>query len=241
MSGRLPDSEIDRALTTQTWADLTFLHWRFPAAAVQRLLPAGLEADIIDGSAWVALVPFVMCDVRLVGLPPFPRLSRFPELNVRTYVRGPDGHDGIYFLRLFTPRPAFNWALRSAGVQYRFAHARHERSGTRRSYGFRRPGDPSGRPLLAARVEVGEALAVEEHAGLLDSLTGRWNAYARRAGHLLRLPVEHEPWLLHAATARAPRWPLTDFGLPEPRGRPLAHAAPAVHARFGAPSLLRVR
>jgi uncharacterized protein YqjF (DUF2071 family) len=238
MSGRAPDTTISRAFTTQTWADLTFLHWRFPAADVQRLLPAGLEVDVVDGTAWVALVPFAMCDVRLAGLPPLPRLKRFPELNVRTYVRGPDGHDGVYFFRLFTPRPLFNWALRSAGVQYRFAHARHEQSGARHLYGFRRPRDTSGKPLFTARVDVGEALSVHAHAGLLDWLTGRWNAYARRGGRVLRLPVEHEPWLLHSATATAPRWPLTDFGLPEPSGKPLVHFAPAVHARFGAPSIM---
>jgi uncharacterized protein len=44
----------------QRWARLTFLHWSFDPAAVQRLLPDGLVADTFAGAAWVGLVPFYM-------------------------------------------------------------------------------------------------------------------------------------------------------------------------------------
>jgi uncharacterized protein len=44
----------------QRWERLTFLHWQFDPADVERLLPAGLQADLCEGAAWVGLVPFFM-------------------------------------------------------------------------------------------------------------------------------------------------------------------------------------
>src|ERR1051325_7601239 len=92
------------ALMLQQWRLLTFLHWRFPAADVARLLPEGLTAQTFARTAWVGLVPFVMVGVRAPGVPPLPWLSRFPETNVRTYVRGPDGKPGIWFYSLDAAR-----------------------------------------------------------------------------------------------------------------------------------------
>jgi uncharacterized protein len=71
---------------------------------VQARLPAGLEVETFDGAAWVGLVPFLMDGVRPPGVPPAPWASRFPETNVRTYARGPDGRDAIWFLSLDAAR-----------------------------------------------------------------------------------------------------------------------------------------
>lgn len=90
---------VARPVMTQHWADAVFLHWRYPPAAVQRLLPAGVEVDTHDGSAWVGLVPFNMERLGLPGLPPFPLVGAFPEVNVRTYVHsGP--RRGVWFFSL---------------------------------------------------------------------------------------------------------------------------------------------
>jgi uncharacterized protein YqjF (DUF2071 family) len=63
------------------WSQITFIHWRCPAAVLQAMLPPGLAVETMDGSAWVGLTPFRMEHVR----PPLlPWLSRFPETNVRT-------------------------------------------------------------------------------------------------------------------------------------------------------------
>jgi len=92
---------------------LTFLHWRFPPEAVQRLLPPGLEVETRDGSAWVGLIPFLMA----VGLPhvePLPWASRFCETNVRTYVRDEAGRSGIWFFSLDAARLGAVVVARSA-------------------------------------------------------------------------------------------------------------------------------
>jgi hypothetical protein len=51
---------VDRPIMRQRWERLTFVHWAFEPAAVQRLLPDGLRVDTYDGAAWVSLVPFFM-------------------------------------------------------------------------------------------------------------------------------------------------------------------------------------
>src|SRR5947209_19902832 len=82
--------EVERPVMVHRWEQLTFLHWRYDAAAVQALLPASLEVETFDGTAWIGLVPFLM----RVGLPTGAGeaagarwFARFCETNVRTYVR----------------------------------------------------------------------------------------------------------------------------------------------------------
>lgn len=235
MSGRNPDHRVRRPVSLQTWSDVTFLHWRLPPAAVQPLLPPGLEVEVLDGSAWVGIVPFRMRDVRAPGLPTPPRWGDFPELNARTYVRGPDGHDGVWFVTMYCPPISFIGALRTLGLPYRHADARVSREGATFSYRFARRPDLPSRPLLAARVDVGDIAPEVERRPLIDSLTGRWNAYTRRAGRLIRVPVEHEPWRLFTASAELTSIRWSALGIPEPEGDPLVHFSPGVHARFGAP------
>jgi uncharacterized protein len=86
------------------WSTVTFLHWPYGPPVLQRLLPRGLEVESVDGQAWVGLVPFRMRAVRIPGVPAVPWLSQFPETNVRTYVRGPDGQSAIWFFSLDAAR-----------------------------------------------------------------------------------------------------------------------------------------
>lgn len=89
-----------RPLLRQRWSHLLFLHWRFDPAVVAARLPAPLEPDCFDGSAWIAIVPFFMSRIRFVGTPAVPGFRQFPELNLRTYVRHPNGTTGVWFFSL---------------------------------------------------------------------------------------------------------------------------------------------
>ena len=44
---------VRRALLTQDWRDLMFLHWTVDTSAVGRLLPRGTRADLFDGVGYV--------------------------------------------------------------------------------------------------------------------------------------------------------------------------------------------
>jgi len=83
----------------QTWHDLLFMHWPISASLIRPIVPSELELDTFDGEAWIAVVPFWMSGIRQRGFPAIPGLSRFPELNVRTYVRVQD-KPGVYFFSL---------------------------------------------------------------------------------------------------------------------------------------------
>jgi hypothetical protein len=83
----------------QTWHDLLFCHWRLPVEALRPHVPAELELETFDGSGWLGVTPFLLDGLRLRNLPPVPLLSRFLEVNLRTYVRA-GGRPGIWFFSL---------------------------------------------------------------------------------------------------------------------------------------------
>ncbi|HEY4613893.1 MAG TPA: DUF2071 domain-containing protein [Citricoccus sp.] len=238
MSGRFPDHPVRVPVGLQSWEHVTFLHWPYPAAAVQRLVPGGLTVQHWEGLTWVGITPFRMVGARAPGVPPPSGWAAFPELNVRAYVRARDGQDGIWFLGMVASRRSFVIALRSLGLPYEPSRASVSIGGSRWTYRFGTPyGFGSGLAgWFEAVVDVGGPLGPRELTPVVESLTGRWSAYHRRAGMLWRTPVVHEPWPLHAATVTGSlEAPLRWAGLPAPTGDPLVHAAPAVHARLGVP------
>src|SRR5688572_18345547 len=81
------------------WECLLFAHCRAQTSALRPLIPCGLSLDLFHGEAWVAVTPFEITRLRLRGLPPLPGASRFPELNVRTYVTT-GGKPGVWFFSL---------------------------------------------------------------------------------------------------------------------------------------------
>ncbi|SDF60584.1 hypothetical protein SAMN04488067_10649 [Halorubrum xinjiangense] len=84
---------LGRRWLEMTWRDGLFAHWPVDPATVAASLPDALSVATHDGDAYLGVVPFVMDDIRPRGVPM--GLS-FPELNLRTYVDGPDG-PGVYF------------------------------------------------------------------------------------------------------------------------------------------------
>ena len=79
---------------------------------------AAVEAAQLLEQAEVLASPFRMARVRPPALPPPPGWSAFPELNVRAYVRAPDGRDGTWFLGMVVPRASFLAAARCLGLPY---------------------------------------------------------------------------------------------------------------------------
>ena len=83
----------------QSWQRLLFAHYRVPFDALREKIPPQLEIDTYDGEAWISIVPFLMNHVHLRDIPPFSTTGRFPELNVRTYVKH-NGKAGVWFFSL---------------------------------------------------------------------------------------------------------------------------------------------
>ncbi|WP_332836488.1 YqjF family protein [Streptomyces sp. QHH-9511] len=206
-----------------SWVTQCFLHWPYPPEAVRRLLPQDLEVDEYAGSAWVGLTPFVMTDLRPHPLPALPGLPRFPETNLRTYVRRPGGRRGLWFFSLDVTNPLMLGA-QAVGAPYRLARLHVTFAGDRVEYtGRRRLADASYRLV----VRCGERRTRPTELDIW--LTSRWRAYTRRLGTLWEVPVEHEPWPLAGATVESLAENLRDAaGLPPCDEEPLAHYSPGV-------------
>lgn len=251
MVGRTAEQDVSVPLLRASWETLTFVHWRVAADQIQTLLPPGLAVDEYDGSAWVGLTPFVMVNMRPLGVPDLPGdlpivpglkhpprlsdVSSTPETNLRTYVRGPDGRDGLWFLSLDIGSATLAAVFRSViGAPYHYARLTVERQGEVLTYtGSRVDGSESyrlqmrpGHPIVASDFEVW--------------LTGRWRAYTKHLGRLLATPISHEPWPLREARLEAMEQNLTESvglsGLTDP---PLVHFSNLVrHVRVGRPAIL---
>jgi uncharacterized protein YqjF (DUF2071 family) len=216
----------------QQWRRLTFLHWRYPAEFVQAGLPDGLTVETMDGTAWLGLIPFLMVGVRAPGAPGLPWLSRFPETNVRTYVRGPDGKPGIWFYSLDAARlPAVLTARTTFGLPYFWSRMAVQASPGRLVYRSRRrwPGPQGAR--CEADIDVGGPI----EAGPLDEfLTARFRLYSVFAGRLVSAAAEHPPWPLRRGRVTALDQDLVQAaGFPAPEGEPLVHTTPGVSVRIG--------
>ena len=92
-----PDAPV---VMHQNWHHLLFLHWEIRPQELQRLIPAELTIDTLDGNAYVGLVPFTLTGVRPILAPPLPWISNFHEINVRTYVHYQGRDPGIWFFSL---------------------------------------------------------------------------------------------------------------------------------------------
>jgi uncharacterized protein len=226
---------VRRPLMLHRWTAVTFLHWPYPPEVVQRLLPPGLEVDRADGTAWVGLVLFRMEDVRLPGLPPLPWASRFPETNVRTYVRDRHGRIGIWFFSLDAARLGAVVTARVAyGLPYFWAAMSVRRDGDRVRYRSRRRRSGMAAAQCRAVVEVGAAFDRRELGSLDHFLTARFRVYTLIAGRNAAADAEHPPWPL----ARARLLDVEDHlvvaaGLPRPDRAPLVHFSPGVEVRVG--------
>ncbi len=84
---------------TQIWHELLFAHWPIAPTDLRPLIPSVLELDTFEGQAWIGIVPFHMSNVHPRGFPSVNGLSKFPELNVRTYVTV-NGFPGVFFFSL---------------------------------------------------------------------------------------------------------------------------------------------
>ncbi len=225
---------IDRPVMRQRWDRLTFLHWAFDPADVQRLLPDGLTADLHGGAAWVGLVPFYM-HVATPGGRQVPWASRFCETNVRTYVTDGAGRPGIWFLSLDAARFG---AVAVARTTYRLPYfwSSMELAGTEGAIRYRsRRRFPGPRPAVSqVTVSPGAPYAASELTGRDHFLTARWILFSITGGRRRLARACHEPWPLHRAEVLTLDDHLIEAaGLPRPSGPPLVHYSPGVDVTIG--------
>jgi uncharacterized protein YqjF (DUF2071 family) len=214
-------------LIAQTWEDLLFAHWPVETGAVQRLLPEGLSVDEYDGSAWLGITPFQISGLRLRGTWPLPGASRFPELNVRSYVTAED-KPGIWFFSLDTSsRPAVEAARCLFRLPYYQARLSLKRARDRIECDNTRRDDDRTRLFSASYAPYAPTGAAfePEHGSLEHFLTERYCLYAADAQGLHRAEIHHPPWRIRLAKATISLNTMPPDGLELRAAEPLCHIA----------------
>ena len=212
----------------QNWHDLLFAHWEISREQIRRLIPNNLDLDLFDGKAYVAVAPFHMTGIRARALPALPGVSRFPELNVRTYVRHQD-IPGVYFFSLDAANSPAVWSARAAyGLPYFHAEMSARSLGEGVEYSSRRRPGFNQRNSLAAEFR-GRFRPISEPKrsgknSLESFLTERYCLYAIRRGKLLRSYIHHLPWPLQDAEAEIEvNTMAAAAGIELPQSKPLLH------------------
>ncbi len=218
----------------QRWNDLLFAHWPVPPEALAGRLPAGVEADLYDGQAWLGVVPFFMDRVRVRAVGEqtisFPTTRNFPELNLRTYVRSRrTGKQGVYF---FSLDAASVLAVLGARVLFHLPYFPASMSRERPAEGeivYRsRRWLPRSRPAeVRVRYRPIGPAKLSRSGDLASFLTERYCLFTSSPrGHLLIGEIHHQQWPLQPAEAAFERNDLPgDFGFALPAVSPVLHFA----------------
>lgn len=189
----------------QNWHELLFAHWPIAPASLQALLPDAFKVDTFEGKAWVGIVPFRMSDVRPRGLFAVPALSRFPELNVRTYV-SLDGRPGVYFFSLDAGNP-IAVALARSIFHLPYFNALMESKRIDDTIYYRSQRTHRGAPpadFIARYRPTGDIAYAQRHS-IESWLTDRYCLYTNLGPQVYRADIHHIHWPLQPAEMEATR------------------------------------
>jgi uncharacterized protein YqjF (DUF2071 family) len=208
----------------QTWGKLLFMHWRIDEKSLRTLIPDALTIDTFDGSAWIAVTPFTMWDIR--ALPPFlpavPGFSSMHELNVRTYVYL-DDQPGVWFFSLDCNSATATFGARTLYyLPYFNAEIELKEENSEIDYSLLRSEAPAAE--LHASWKTGEALEMSDPGTIEFFLTERYCLYSEHKDQLYRARIHHQPWTLRKASLTSLQSTMIEsHGLPTPDGEPLLH------------------
>jgi len=214
-----------KCLLYQRWHDLLFAHWPVDAKVLSPFIPSSLQLDTFEGQAWIGVVPFWMSGVRGRGLPALPYLSRFAEINVRTYVT--DGEkSGVWFFSLDAAnRIAVRVAQKYFCLPYYHARMKCDLQQNQVQYFSRRIHAKAPSAEFAARYEPCDEIEIVPKDSLEYWLTERYCLYAKKkSGDVCRAEIHHLPWPLQRANADIETNSMTDaLGISLPLIAPLLH------------------
>ncbi len=222
----------------QSWYDLAFIHVRVPLESIRDKIPAELEIDTFDGSAWVGIVPFNMVDVMKRGVPSIYPFAHFLELNLRTYVTH-EGKSGVWFFSLDTTnlplvlggRYLYGVPYHQASMKYSFDNPPHHFYSRRRFSGatLETEFQPQGE-IFTAQNGSFEHWATERYCLFSLSVFGR----------LMQVDVHHHMWpLQHAEGKLIQNDLLSSKGISTHDDSPLFHFSTGVDTISFTPRVLK--
>ncbi len=214
---------------TQRWHDLLFAHWPVHPEHVRGRLPAPLRPflDTFEGKAWVGVIPFWMSGVKFRAVPAIPGLSKFAEMNCRTYVIV-NGKPGVYFFSLDAENlPAVYGARIGFGLDYFYARMSAEGRGTDKiQYSSRRLQPPKPAEFNGSYGPTSGVFQAQP-GSIEHFVVERYCLYTVRAGgQIWRGNIHHLPWPLQRAEAEIKSNTVAQsHGIQLPTAAPLLHFA----------------
>jgi uncharacterized protein len=225
----------------QKWQNLLFAHWSVPLEELRPLVPPQLPLDTFDNTAWVGVTPFVLQGLRPRLMPPFPGLSTFPEINVRTYVTI-GGKPGVYFFSLdAASRLAVSGARIMYGLPYFFARIRVDAS--QDAFDYRSEREDCGKNIATfnARYRPNGRPFHAQPGTIEYFLTERYALYTvDRNGRVWRAEIDHAPWPLQVAEAEIrTNCMAAAAGITLPMTEPLLHFSRHLDVRVWLPQRVK--
>ena len=164
-----------------------------------------------------------MSGIRGRAMPPLPGLSRFPELNVRTYVTY-DGQPGVFFFSLDAANFPAVWAARAFyHLPYFYAAMHSEEARGKIHYRSRRY--HTSAEFRGNYRSVGES-RLPAKGSIEHWLTERYCLYTVHGEGIFRGEIHHPPWSLQDADAEFELNTMAEpAGINLPATRPLLHFA----------------
>jgi len=209
----------------QDWQKLLFMHWRIDPVLLRPHIPSRLQIDTYGDSAWIAITPFTMSDIRAFPpfVPPVPGLDSMEELNVRTYVHY-NGVPGVWFFSLDANNRALVLGARTFfHLPYYNADMRIDGK-SKIKYRSKRVDEPAA--AFKAHWTVGKSLPKSQPGSREFFLTERYVLYTEFEGEIYRARIHHEPWeLYHAELTEFASSMLEPKLIPQPKTQPILHHA----------------
>lgn len=178
----------------QSWNNLVFIHYKIDIQSLRALVPSKFEIDLYQGEAWISIVPFFMEDVMKGNIPSFYPFKKFPELNLRTYVKY-ENKPGVFFFSLDAEcLPVVLGGNLLYGVPYKYAKMNYELS---ENGGYLRSDRFIGSVEFEMRYrKIGEIFE-SEIGSLQEWLSERYCLYSK-SNHteFYRVEVHHKKWPL---------------------------------------------
>jgi len=228
-------------IMTQRWNDLLFMHYSLAPEVVRSLVPDVLTLDTYQQRAYVSITPFWISHLRPPGVPSVPWLSKFSEINVRTYVSY-DGKPGVYFFSLDASNLSAVWGAR---VFYRLPYWQASmkvkgKGEAKIDYLSKRQHGPKPAELKCSYGPASLQSFQPRPGTLQHFLTERYCLYTLTRKRLYRGDIHHLPWdLQEAAVDLQTNTMAQPVGLQLPTQPDLAYFARELRVLFWAPERLR--
>lgn len=173
----------------QEWNNLVFLHWQVELDELKKFVPAELEIDLFEGAPWVSLVAFTMERIRPRNLPPFPPVSNFDEINIRTYVKS-NNKTGVYFLSIEGGTAA------SCKIAKGISELPYRYSKMKRRNGLFESSNTKYADRLKVEFQIGDPL--KNKAALDLWLTERYALFQDAGQAINEFEIHHLEWPVHS-------------------------------------------